>query len=223
MPGVSVRSEHRTDGAILWQLRAPRVCSAGSSGRCSRSPARRTRACSATRSPTRTCSASPRAPGSARRSRSSTASGPVAAHDLLPLGGVPRRRASAVALAYASAARRDVGRDAATLVLAGVTVARSSPRVQTFVQQRNSDTLQEVYSWILGRLADAGLERRAAPPALRRSSSVVGVLAAPPPARRAERRRRRGGEPRRRRAARRGSRRRRARRSARRRRSRSAA
>ena len=43
-------------------------CSAGSSGRCCRSPAPATRACSATRSSTRTCSARRPAPGSAPRS-----------------------------------------------------------------------------------------------------------------------------------------------------------
>jgi len=40
----------------------------------------------------------------------------------------------------------------ATLVLAGVTVASFFTAVQTFVQQQHSDTLQQVYSWILGSL-----------------------------------------------------------------------
>ena len=62
----------------------------------------------------------------------------------------------AVVLTYAIG--RSVGRerDAATLVLAGVTVASFFTALQSFVQQRNSDTLQEVYSWILGSLPSSG-------------------------------------------------------------------
>jgi len=41
-------------------------------------------------------------------------------------------------------------------VLAGVTVTAFFTAVQTFVQQRHVDTLQEVYTWILGRLTTAG-------------------------------------------------------------------
>ena len=44
-----------------------------------------------------------------------------------------------------SAARRGGERDAATFVLAGVTVSASFTAWQTFVQQQNSETLQEVY------------------------------------------------------------------------------
>jgi iron complex transport system permease protein len=47
-------------------------------------------------------------------------------------------------------------RDATTFVLAGVVVASFFTAVQTFVQQQNSDTLQEVYSWILGALPSSG-------------------------------------------------------------------
>jgi iron complex transport system permease protein len=45
---------------------------------------------------------------------------------------------------------------AASLVLAGVAVAAFLTALQTFVQQRNSDTLREVYTWILGRLGTTG-------------------------------------------------------------------
>lgn len=53
---------------------------------------------------------------------------------------------------------RSVGRerDTATLVLSGVTVTAFLTAVQTFVQQQHSDTLQQVYSWILGRLPSSG-------------------------------------------------------------------
>jgi iron complex transport system permease protein len=63
---------------------------------------------------------------------------------------------SAVVLAYAVGRSAGRSRDAATLVLAGVTVASFFTAVQTFVQQQHSDTLQEVYSWILGNLPSSG-------------------------------------------------------------------
>jgi iron complex transport system permease protein len=61
----------------------------------------------------------------------------------------------AVALAYAIG-RSAGGRSSASLLLAGVVVASFLTAVQTFVQQQNVDTVQEVYTWILGRLAVAG-------------------------------------------------------------------
>jgi iron complex transport system permease protein len=61
--------------------------------------------------------------------------------------------AAAVAAAYALArAASGMERSPAALVLAGVTVAAFLTAAQTFVQQQESDTLQTVYSWILGRL-----------------------------------------------------------------------
>jgi iron complex transport system permease protein len=64
--------------------------------------------------------------------------------------------AIAVLLTYAvgRSARRE--RDAATLVLAGVTVTAFFTAWQTFVQQQHSETLQEVYSWILGNIPSTG-------------------------------------------------------------------
>jgi len=64
--------------------------------------------------------------------------------------------AVAVMLTYAvgRSARRE--RDAATLVLAGVTVAAFFTAWQTFVQQQNAETLQQVYSWILGNIPSTG-------------------------------------------------------------------
>ena len=62
----------------------------------------------------------------------------------------------AVMLTYAvgRSARRE--RDAATLVLAGVTVAAFFTAWQTFVQQQNAETLQQVYAWILGNIPSTG-------------------------------------------------------------------
>jgi cobalamin transport system permease protein len=64
--------------------------------------------------------------------------------------------ALAVAAAYALARSAGVERGAAVLVLAGVTVVSFLTAVQAFVQQQNADTLQEVYSWILGSLPSSG-------------------------------------------------------------------
>jgi len=47
-------------------------------------------------------------------------------------------------------------RTTATLILAGVAVAAFFTAAQTYVQQRNADTIREVYSWILGSLGTVG-------------------------------------------------------------------
>jgi iron complex transport system permease protein len=62
----------------------------------------------------------------------------------------------AVMLTYAVGRSAKRERDAATLVLAGVTVAAFFTAWQTFVQQQNSETLQQVYSWILGNIPSTG-------------------------------------------------------------------
>ncbi len=79
----------------------------------------------------------------------------LAGQQVLPLaaflGG-----AAAVALAYAIGRAAGRGRDSATLVLAGVTVASFFTAAQTFVQQQNTETLQEVTAWILGGMPSSG-------------------------------------------------------------------
>jgi iron complex transport system permease protein len=76
-------------------------------------------------------------------------------HQLLPiaafLGG-----ALAVVVTWTVGHSAGRERDATTFVLAGVVVASFFTAVQTFVQQQNADTLQEVYSWILGTLPSSG-------------------------------------------------------------------
>ncbi len=47
-------------------------------------------------------------------------------------------------------------RTATTLVLAGVAMASFFTALQTFFQQRESETLRQVYAWILGRLSTLG-------------------------------------------------------------------
>jgi iron complex transport system permease protein len=61
-----------------------------------------------------------------------------------------------VVLAYLLGYSLRAGRTAVTLILAGVAVAAFLTAVQTYVQQRESDTLRGVYAWILGRLSTVG-------------------------------------------------------------------
>jgi iron complex transport system permease protein len=72
--------------------------------------------------------------------------------DFLPLAAFAGG-CGAVVIAYAIGRS---GRGTATLVLAGVTVTAFLTAIQTFVQQQHTDTLQAVYSWILGSLDTAG-------------------------------------------------------------------
>jgi iron complex transport system permease protein len=62
----------------------------------------------------------------------------------------------AVALTYALGAAGGRDRSPATLILAGVAVSAFLAAGQTYLMQRNVETLREVYSWLLGRLATGG-------------------------------------------------------------------
>jgi len=62
----------------------------------------------------------------------------------------------AVVLTYLLGAAGGRYRTPATLLLAGVAVASFLTALQTLVQQRHVETLREVYSWLMGRLATAG-------------------------------------------------------------------
>jgi iron complex transport system permease protein len=79
----------------------------------------------------------------------------LSGQELLPVAAFVGA-AGAVALSYMIGRAAGRERDSATLVLAGVTVASFLTALQTFVQQRNADTLQEVFSWILGALPSSG-------------------------------------------------------------------
>lgn len=63
---------------------------------------------------------------------------------------------AAAAITYAIGAASSRTSSVASLILSGVAVAAFLTAAQTYVQQRNSETLREVYSWILGRLSTAG-------------------------------------------------------------------
>jgi len=45
--------------------------------------------------------------------------------------------------------------DPATLLLSGIAIGSFATAVQTYLQQRNSEVLRPVYSWILGQLTVA--------------------------------------------------------------------
>lgn len=61
-----------------------------------------------------------------------------------------------IAVAISYVAGNIGGRSTVSLVLAGVAVASFLTALQTYVLQRHSDVIREVYSWILGRLATSG-------------------------------------------------------------------
>jgi len=75
--------------------------------------------------------------------------------DLLPIAAFV---GAAVAVIAAYVLGRSAGAAAGptALILAGVTIASFFTALQTFVQQQNVDTVQEVYSWLLGRLSTSG-------------------------------------------------------------------
>jgi iron complex transport system permease protein len=61
----------------------------------------------------------------------------------------------AVGAAMAVSRFADRDRSPATLLLAGVATTSFLTAAQTYLQQRNADTLRDVYTWILGRLGRA--------------------------------------------------------------------
>ena len=75
--------------------------------------------------------------------------------DLLPLAAFAGAGVAVVA-AYVLGRSAGVAAGSAALVLAGVTVTSFLTALQTFVQQQHVDTVQEIYSWLLGRLATSG-------------------------------------------------------------------
>jgi iron complex transport system permease protein len=155
LPLVEVRGGlPERDAAILWQLRLPRVVLGALVG------AMLALAGAAYQGVFRNPLADPYLLGAAGGAGlgatlaiaygPDTSSWPVG---LLPLAAFTGAVAG-VAAAYALG--RSGGGTTTTLVLAGVAVASFLTAVQTFVQQREDDTLREVYGWILGRLSTAG-------------------------------------------------------------------
>jgi len=81
--------------------------------------------------------------------------GTVEAYDLIPLAAFAGAAGGATC-SYLLGRSAVAGSNTASLILAGVTVMSFLTAIQTFVQQQHSESLQEVYSWILGRLDTAG-------------------------------------------------------------------
>ena len=141
---------------ILWQLRAPRVALACVVGACLAVSG------AAYQGAFRNPLADPYLLGAAAGAGlgatlalvSGAAGSFAAGTPLLPLASFCGALVG-VAVAYAVGGSMG-GRTTTGLVLAGVAVASFLTAVQTFVQQQNSDTLREVYTWILGRLGTAG-------------------------------------------------------------------
>src|ERR671936_204820 len=75
--------------------------------------------------------------------------------DLLPLAAFVGAGLAVIA-AYVLGRSAGAAAGPAALVLAGVTITSFLTALQTFVQQQHVDTVQEVYSWLLGRLATSG-------------------------------------------------------------------
>ena len=75
--------------------------------------------------------------------------------DAVPLAAFVGALLAVAAAGMLSTGRGRVG-SPATLILAGVAVASFLTAVQTYVQQRHTDSLRQVYAWILGRLSTSG-------------------------------------------------------------------
>lgn len=140
--------------AILWQLRMPRVVLAGLvGGMLALSGA-------AYQGVFRNPLADPYllgvAAGAGLGATIAIAFGPVATNwpvDPLPLAAFAGALLG-VSVTY-SLGRASGGRTTTTLILAGVATASFLTSIQTYIQQREDDTVRQVYSWILGQLTTA--------------------------------------------------------------------
>ena len=155
VPFLGVQSPFSdTQDAILWELRAPRVALGLLVG------AMLASAGGAYQGVFRNPLADPYLLGAA--AGAGLGATVVIAYDLGGAGGLDLRPVAAfvgaaVGVASAYLLGRSVGgRATTTLILAGVTVTCFFTAVQTFVQQRHAETVQEVYSWILGQLETSG-------------------------------------------------------------------
>ena len=119
--------------------------------RCWRRVARPTRACCATRSPTRTCSGWRPVPGSG--ATAVIVAGPAVA--AAAGGGVRRRGARRRADLRRRGRRRRPRARGYAIILAGVAVAAMLTAVQTYLQQQHTEEIRQIYNWILGSFSVA--------------------------------------------------------------------
>jgi iron complex transport system permease protein len=138
----------RVEEAVLWQLRAPRIVLAGLVG------GMLALAGSAYQGVFRNPLADPYllgvAAGAGLGATIAIAYGSAASTgQIVPVAAFA---GATVAVVCAYALGRSVGaaRTTGALVLAGVTVAAFMTALQTFVQQQRTDTLRDVYAWLLG-------------------------------------------------------------------------
>jgi iron complex transport system permease protein len=153
LPFLGVQSPFSgTDDAILWELRAPRVALGLLVG------AMLASAGAAYQGVFRNPLADPYLLGAA----AGAGLGATIVIVYAPGGGQDLRPIAAFAgailgVGVAYLLGRSVGGSGTTtLILAGVTVAAFLTAVQTYVQQQSAETVQEVYSWILGQLETSG-------------------------------------------------------------------
>jgi iron complex transport system permease protein len=156
LPGVHTSSGlSPQEAAILWQLRLPRVVLGGLVG------AMLAMAGAAYQGVFRNPLADPyllgAAAGAGLGATLAIAYGPGTSGSPVGLLPVAAFAGAVAGVAAAYALGRSGGvRTATTLILSGVAVAAFLTAIQTYVQQRHSETLREVYGWILGRLTTAG-------------------------------------------------------------------
>ena len=155
VPGVGDGSLTSQESTILWQLRAPRVVLACIVGACLSISGASYQG--AFRNPLADPYLLGAAAGAGLGATLVIIYGAATFTDgtpILPIASFVGALAG-VALAYAIGGSMG-GRTTVALVLAGVAVASFLTAIQTFIQQRNVDSLREVYTWILGRLTTAG-------------------------------------------------------------------
>jgi iron complex transport system permease protein len=155
LPGIDVTSGlTEQQSAILWQLRIPRVVLAGLVG------ATLALAGAAYQGVFRNPLADPYLLGVA----AGAGLGATIAIALIPrspdwpVDPLPLAAFAGALLGVAMTyvlGRAGRGRTTATLILAGVATASFLTAIQTYVQQREDETVRQVYTWILGQLTTA--------------------------------------------------------------------
>jgi iron complex transport system permease protein len=157
IPGVDVSSGlSEREAAILWELRVPRVVLAGLVG------GMLAMAGAAFQGVFRNPLADPYLLGVAAGAGLGATLAIAYLPDQTRWPVSPLPLAAFVGAVLGVAVTYVLGRSAArahattTLILAGVAVAAFLTATQTFIQQRNTDTFREVYTWILGALGTVG-------------------------------------------------------------------
>jgi iron complex transport system permease protein len=151
LPGLGVHSPlSATQDAIVFQLRAPRVALATVVG------GMLALAGASYQGVFRNALADPYllgvAGGAGLGATVAIASGAGSTSLLLPLAAFAGATVAVGAAYLLARSASGEERSPASLILAGVTVAAFATAAQTFIQQRKAQTLQTVYSWILGHL-----------------------------------------------------------------------